>query len=68
MGPGLSLGQAQWLIAFMRNLPGGPREPTGDEYVQAMRDQRAQAQAQAQAQTQQAGYFDEQGNEYYWNG
>jgi len=45
-GGGLTMGQAQWLIHFMRNLPGGaPAQPTEDEYQQAMAAQRDQAAA-----------------------
>lgn len=40
-GTGFTLQQAQWLIQFMVNLPGGaPAEPTEDEYTQAMNAQR----------------------------
>jgi len=41
---GFSASQAQWLIQFMRNLPGGaPREPEVGEYEHAMAMQREQA-------------------------
>lgn len=49
---GFSMSQAQWLVQFMRNLPGGaPQTPSQDEYTEAMLAQREQA---AQAQAQQA--------------
>lgn len=41
---GFSASQAQWLVQFMRNLPGGaPPEPSNDEYEQAMAAQAQQA-------------------------
>lgn len=44
----LSLSQAQWLIHFMRNLPGQAQtEPHPGAYEEAMAAQHAQAQAQA---------------------
>jgi hypothetical protein len=43
-GGGFTLAQAQWLIRFMRNLPGGaPAEPTDAEYQAAVEAQRQQA-------------------------
>lgn len=48
----LTLSQAQWLIHFMRNLPGqAPTDPHPGAYEEAMAAQHAQAQhAQAQVQ------------------
>lgn len=46
----LSLSQAQWLIHFMRNLPGqAPAEPHPGAYEEAMAAQHAQALAQSHA-------------------
>ncbi len=43
-GTGFTLAQAQWLVQFMRNLPGGaPPQPTDAEYEQSLAAQRAQA-------------------------
>ncbi|HTR02532.1 MAG TPA: hypothetical protein VMN82_04990 [Thermoanaerobaculia bacterium] len=44
----MSLSQAQWLIHFMRNLPGhAPPEVHQGAYEQAMAAQQAQAHSQA---------------------
>lgn len=46
----LSLSQAQWLIHFMRSLPGqAPPESHPGAYEEAMAAQHAQAQAQSHA-------------------
>lgn len=46
---GFSMSQAQWLVQFMRNLPGGaPPQPAAGEYEQAMAAQQLQAAEQAQ--------------------
>jgi hypothetical protein len=45
---GFSQSQAQWLVQFMRNLPGGaPQQTSEAEYEEAMAAQRMQAAAQA---------------------
>ena len=46
---GFSISEAQWLIQFMRNLPGGrPPEATDEEYEASWETQREQARTQAQ--------------------
>jgi hypothetical protein len=60
----LSLAQAQWLIGFMRNLPGShaPR-PSEEDYAAAMAAQAAQASAAqlpAGYDESSYGYFEEE--------
>jgi len=51
----LTLGQAQWLVHFMRNLPGHAQvEPSADDYSRAMLAQQSQARAMDHVDAQQA--------------
>jgi hypothetical protein len=60
---GFTLAEAQWLVKFMRNLPGQAASPAGSEeesYMQAMEMQAAEAQA-AYGDYPMEEYYDE-----YW--
>lgn len=66
---GFTLAEAQWLVKFMRSLPGQAApspENEEEQYAQMMEMQAMQAQAQAQAQVQ--AYSDYPIEEYdeYW--
>ncbi len=60
---GFSISEAQWLIQFMRNLPGGrPAEPTDEEYEASWDVQRRQAEEQGPSQVQLAWTYDDPEN------